>query len=212
MNLSFEKLNSSDKDEVLNGVSCSFAKYEVMGGVLQLEPSDLKPVFETMINDSVNTSFVAKDISNNKIAGAIICNDFSYFSNLTESHFNSKGMPIESLLGLLENSFVKSEFHAPNKSNHTFYQYATYVNDDYGNKGIATKLYNISEQYAVDNGYKNVLTISTGAITQHIRINKLGFKCIDEIDYKSFQFNGENVFSNINQVKTCKCLIKILNV
>jgi hypothetical protein len=173
MNLSFEKLNALDKDEVLNGLICSFAKYEVMSSVLQLEPSDLKPVFETIINDSVNTSFVAKDISNNKIAGAIICNDFSYFSNLTESHFNSKGMPIESLLVLLENNFLKSEFHVPNKSNHTFYLYATYVNDDYGNKGISTRLFNIAEQYAFDNGYKNILTIPTGPSSQHISINKL---------------------------------------
>ena len=210
MSISLEKLTSDNIDEVLNGLCNSFAKYEATSIALQLEASDLISYFEPIIKNSLNTSFIAKDTTDNKIAGAIICNDFNYLSNLNETHFSAKGLPVEHLLSSLEKSFTKSKYHMPNTNNHTFYQNATYVNDEYGNRGIATSLYDISEKFAHDNRYKNILTISTGKISQHIRINKLGFKCLDEIDYKTFQFNGENVFSNINQVNTCKCLIKIL--
>ena len=208
--ISLEKLTNANIDEVFSGLCYSFAKHEVMGNILQLEPNDLVDLFEPIIKNSINTSFIARDTTNNRIAGAIICNDFNLLSKLSEPHFAEKGLPIDRLLSSLENSFIKSEYHMPNTNNHTFYQFATYVSDDYGNRGIATSLYNISEKYAQENGYKNVLTISTGKISQHIRINKLGFKCIDEINYKTFEFNGINIFSQINQVDSCKCLVKIL--
>ena len=98
------------------------------------------------------------------------------------------------MLTSLENSFQKSEYYIADKTNHTFYS----------NKGIATSLYKISEEYALEYKYNNILTISTGPISQHIRINKLGFKCLDEIAYSNFQFNGDNIFSKIKQVNTCK--------
>jgi len=212
MNISFEKLEISYLEEVLNGLCYSFAKYEPTSVVLDLDNYDLKCVFEPVMKNCLNTSFIAKDKINNKIAGAIICNDYNYFLNLDGHSFNQKGEPVGSLLASLENSFQKSEYYIADKTNHTFYQYATYVNDDYNNKGIATSLYKISEEYALEYKYKNILTISTGPISQHIRINKLGFKCIDEIAYSNFQFNGVNIFSKIKQVNTCKCLIKILNI
>jgi hypothetical protein len=166
MNISYEKLDICNFDEVLNGLCFSLAKYEPMGIVLELESNDLVSFFEPIIRNSVETSYIAKDIVNNRIAGAIICNDFHYFTN---------------------------------------------VSPDYGNQGIASNLYKISEKYAIENNYKNIFTISSGPISQHIRINKLGFKFLNEIDYKTFQFNGINVFSNIKQVDTCKSLLKIFN-
>jgi hypothetical protein len=105
---------------------------------------------------------------------------------------------------------MRSKNYVSGKQNYTFYEYSTYVSSEYGNKGIASGLYKISEEYAISNGYKNIFTISTGPISQHIRINKLGFKLLDEIDYKTFEFNGINVFSKITQVNTCKSLIKTL--
>ena len=78
-----------------------------------------------------------------------------------------------------------------------------------GNQGIATGLYKISQQFAFENNYKNVFTISTGPISQHIRIKKLGFLIVDEIAYKKFAFNQSYVFAQIDQVDTCKCLVKI---
>ena len=211
MNISYEKLDICNFDEVLNGLCFSLAKYEPMGIVLELESNDLVSFFEPIIRNSVETSYIAKDIVNNRIAGAIICNDFHYFTNLEEENISKKDEPIEYLLKTLEKSFMNSEYYIRNIQNHTFYQYATYVSPDYGNQGIASNLYKISEKYAIENNYKNIFTISSGPISQHIRINKLGFKFLNEIDYKTFQFNGINVFSNIKQVDTCKSLIKIIN-
>jgi hypothetical protein len=211
MNISYEKLDILNFDEVLKGLCFSMAKYEPMGIVLDLESDDLVSFFEPIIRSCVETSFIAKDIVNNRIAGAIICNDFNYFTNLEEENISKKDEPIEYLLKTLESSFMKSEYYIRSMQNHTFYQYATYVSPDYGNQGIASNLYKISEKYAIGNNYKNIFTISSGPISQHIRINKLGFKFLHEIDYKTFQFNGINVFSDIKQVDTCKSLVKLLN-
>ena len=211
MNISYEKLDICNFDEVLNGLCFSMAKYEPMGIASGLESNDIVSLYEPILRNSFETSFIAKDIVNNRIAGAIICNDFHYFTNLEEENISKKDEPIEYLLKTLENSFMNCEYYIRNIQNHTFYQYATYVSPDYGNQGIASNLYKISEKYAIENNYKNIFTISSGPISQHIRKNKLGFKFLDEIDYKSFQFNGINVFSNIKQVDTCKSLVKILN-
>lgn len=211
MNILYEKLDICNFDEVLNGLCFSMAKYEPMGIASELESNDIVSLYEPILRDSVETSFIAKDIVNNRIAGAIICNDFHYFTNLDDQSINVKEEPIEYLLKLLENSFMSSEYYKANMKNHTFYEYSTYVSPDYGNQGIASNLYKISEKYAIENNYKNIFTISSGPISQHIRINKLGFKFLDEIDYKAFQFNGINVFSNIKQVDTCKSLVKIFN-
>ena len=78
-----------------------------------------------------------------------------------------------------------------------------------GNQGIATGLYKISQEFAFENNYKNVFTISTGPISQHIRIKKLGFVIVDEIAYKTFLFNQSYAFAQIEQVDTCKSLVKI---
>ena len=65
--------------------------------VLDLDSYDLKCVFEPIMKDCLNTSFIAKDTINNKIAGAIICNDYNYFLNL-DGHSNQKSEPVGSLL------------------------------------------------------------------------------------------------------------------
>ena len=128
--IKYEKLNATtDLDEVLNGLCYNFAKFEPMGKALKLENDDLTCIFKPILKDCANTSFVARDVSNNKIAGAIICNDFNFFNNFDGQGFNAKGEPIEHLLGLLEESFMKSSYFAANK---TYYQYATFVNSDYG--------------------------------------------------------------------------------
>ena len=128
--IKYEKLNATtDLDEVLNGLCYNFAKFEPMAKSLDLENDDLTCIFKPILKDCANTSFVARDVSNNKIAGAIICNDFNFFNNFDGQGFNAKGEPIGHLLGLLEENFMKSSYFAANK---TYYQYATFVNSDYG--------------------------------------------------------------------------------
>ena len=126
----YEKLNSStDLTEVLDGLCYNFAKYEPMGKILNLERSDLIFIFEPILKYCASTSFVARDTLNKKIAGAIICNDFDFFMNFDGQGFNVKSEPIKHMISLLEESFIKSCYFEENK---TYYQYATFVNNDYG--------------------------------------------------------------------------------
>jgi len=143
MNISYEKLDILNFDEVLKGLCFSMAKYEPMGIASELESNDIVSLYEPILRDCLETSFIAKDIVNNRIAGAIICNDLNYFTNLNDQRISVKEEPIEYLLKLLENSFMSSEYYKENMKNHTFYEYSTYVSPDYGNQYLKNMLLKI---------------------------------------------------------------------
>ncbi len=114
MNISYAKLDILNFDEVLKGLCFSMAKYEPMGIASELESNDIVSLYEPILRDCLETSFIAKDIVNNRIAGAIICNDLNYFTNLNDQRISVKEEPIEYLLKLLENSFMSSEYYKEN--------------------------------------------------------------------------------------------------
>ena len=208
MSIIFEPLNVLNSKQVLEGIAKNFASYEIMGKTLQIDLEELYLFFEPTINNSMLHSYVAKDF--NKVVGGIICNDFKFFIDSVKNVLFS--FELEAIIGLLstlEANYIKQ--HDPNyKEKSYLYQYATYVEAEYNNQGIATELYRLSEENAKYHGFKKLITISTGLKSQYIRINKLNFQVMNSIDYKTFIFKGHNVFADIQEVNDCKLLIKHL--
>ncbi len=100
------------------------------------------------------------------------------------------------LLTLLEQRFIR-EYPEFAKENASLYLYAVHVDAAYTGKGIGTNLYKIVEEEARKKGFKNIVSISTGPVSQHISLHKRGFKKIDEIPYQSFQFKGKPIFPTL---------------
>ena len=112
------------------------------------------------------------------------------------------------LLTLLEQRFIR-EYPEFAKENASLYLYAVHVDATYTRKGIGANLYKIVEEEARKQGFKNIVSISTGPVSQHISLHKRGFEKIDEIPYQSFQFKGKSIFSALKN-QACMMMIKPL--
>jgi predicted GNAT family acetyltransferase len=216
----YSKLDEKTVDDVLNGLAVSFANHETLGKCLKIVKEDMLKTFSALLPNTFKNSFVVTDKSkNNKVIGAIICLDFlktlnhepDENNNLTSTVFDDITEPIHSILSQLEEKYIADK-KASNefKENNILYQYATYVDNEYNGRGIGTKLYQLSEQNAIDDGFKYLVTISTGPYSQHIRKNKLHFTKLYQTDYQTFEYNGKKVFSDITTTPGCMLFEKKL--
>ena len=187
-------------------LSYSFACDEPMGKILELKSSDLEEFFLPIVNSSLKYSCIAYDKANGKLAGGIVCNDFNFFKEYNPlATINNKLIPIMTILSELEHNFINSNFYNLEQKN--FYQFATYVHPDYRGLGIAYQLYQFSEKHAFNLGFDQIVTISTGPVSQHIRSKKLNFQEVSSINYEDFLFEGKAVFKNIDN-KSCIFFVK----
>lgn len=206
MNISYENLNLKSLKTIIDGLAVAFAHQETMSKVLAVSPQDLQEIFESVIPNSLENSYVAKD--KNKIVGGMISNDFTFFFKPSFSEgLSFELQAIMELLAELEQCFVH-QFPELTREGVSLYLYAVYVDKMYAGKGIGTNLYKMTEENARKRGFKNLVTISTGPMSQHISY-KQGFEKIDEIKYKNFNFRGKAVFSSLEN-KSCMIMTKKL--
>jgi len=207
MNIYYQKATKEFFEENLTGFIESFSEHEPMGKALGITPEELVPLFRYSLWESMEYSFIAIDLSTGKVVGGVICNDLLFFLESSSGPFSDKMNTIISLLEQMEASFV-ADF-GPFKNKDYLYHFATYVVPSYKGQDIATRLYQISEQAAAAKGFQNVMTVSTGLISQHIRIDKLGFRKVKELPYKSFWYEGQTVFEALDST-SCMTLVKKL--
>ena len=96
------------------------------------------------------------------------------------------------------------------KSGEILHLSMTGVYEQYRGRGIAQKLMEETFNVAKTNNYKSIIAECTGEITQHIRA-KYGFKIVKEIVYKTYLYNGELVFKDIQKPPSCKLMIKTID-
>ncbi len=85
------------------------------------------------------------------------------------------------------------------------------VDEAFHNHGIAQQLMQKTLANARQRGYRHAIVEATSSITQHIFINKLGFRIVNEIAYKNFRHQQKLVLKNIpEQHPSCALLEKQL--
>lgn len=85
------------------------------------------------------------------------------------------------------------------------------VNETFHNLGIAQQLLQETLTNARLREYQHTIVEATSSITQHIFINKLGFRVVNEIAYKNFRHQQKLVLKNMpEQHPTCMLLEKYL--
>lgn len=203
----YEQLSDFVVQEVSSAISLNFSIREPISKSVGATPKMLEKLFLPILSDTrvQNFAWVAKH--HDLVVGAIICGVFEDLveESSTLEQYDESLRPIVSLLGSLEQEFLLK--NQPHKKQ-ILYQYATYVNEEFANRGIATNLYTISEKQAKDKGFKKLITISTGPISQYIRRNKLNFINEIEAKYSEFVFQDELPFASIEGVDSCVLLSK----
>ncbi len=211
MNIQYEKLNHSNFESVTSELSRNFSDHELITRTLKIKSKEIYALFYPIVKNSFIHSYVARNLIDNKIIGAIICNDVRFFTDDLSYEgisFSTELQGVMSFLSTLENQYIQENLVIENTH---LYQYATYVDIQYRGKGVATELYKLSEEGAKNSGFKKIITISTGLVSQHIRINKLKFAIEHELDYQSFSFLGKFIFKTIDEVNSCKLFVKKLS-
>jgi GNAT superfamily N-acetyltransferase len=203
MKIKYVNLEESILSEVLNGLSRIFAKNEPMGRVINITPDSVAEFLKPVIDISLDTSIVAIDEDvNNKVVGAFIVIDFFNHDKINLKNADKikleKCNPIEALLNTLESRFV--DIHKKNSFQKGYYAYefAIYVENDYSHKGIGKELAKQAEKKSIENGFKSIVTIATGSISQTIFKHR-NFTQLDHIVYKDFDFNGNKVFEELGE-------------
>lgn len=202
----YEHLNEQNLECVKKRLCQNFVEHETMGKALKLSDNNLDSLFYPMVPHCLEHSFVAAD-EKGKVVGALIAHDYLFFKSLPAPQDPPpKVQAIISLLSKLEEHFEQTFYL---EQNMFMYQYAVYVEEESKGNGIAGKLLKMSEEHAKKMGYKFIVTIATGPVTQKI-FKKMDFLKITEISYPEFIFEGKHVFSELDKTD-CVLFVKDLS-
>lgn len=178
-----------------------------MAKALRITPDEYyffaKIVCEKAVKDGL--SIVAKDKKNGKLIGFSISEDLESEPPEELENINEKFHPILELLTNLDENYKK--LHTMKKG-HIFHLYMVGVIKSFEKQNIATILLEENLKLAKLYNFSGVIVEATGSVSQHIIRDKLGFNEKFAIEYKSFTYNGENVFKNIENSHSCILLEK----
>jgi len=152
-------------------------------------------------------SVVAIGPLNEQIVGVCINKDLLDPPINEDDLVNKKFYPIFELLDELDNRYRKENKINPNEMFHTL---MIAVDSNSKSKNISSSLLEASFEIAKKRGYKKAIMEATGPISQHIAINKFGYKEFTSIKYSDYQFKNNYVFKHITNAPSCKLLTKEL--
>ncbi len=150
-------------------------------------------------------SIVARDKTSGQIVGVRISEDFVQdHEEIYIPGLSPKFHPLFAILSSLGQHF--QDLRQPQKGQYA-HLFMIAVNHHYAGKGIAPNMNRLFFQRVIDMGYTHAVTEPTGAISQHILLDKFGFSCLHHIDYAEFLFEDERPFEGL-QGHRCVMLLE----
>ena len=153
-------------------------------------------------------SFVARDPDSGKIVGIRMSEDFAGSEMGEIPGLSPKFMPLFAILTQIDDYFRTIRDVEPGKYIHLF---MVAVRSAYGGRGVAPTMNRLFFDHVKKLGFTHAVTEPTGAISQHILVNKFGFDVVHEIKYKDFVFEGRKVFDGLKDHEGVMLLEKDLS-
>jgi ribosomal protein S18 acetylase RimI-like enzyme len=190
----YEILQEKDLEETVALLSNVFSCGETVTKCLEITPKELHYCAELYCKKAVREglSIIAKDKYNNKIISFLISEDFDSEKPEGIEKIDIKILPGMALLDTLEKD-MKSD---KKEWERRFHIYLGGTDEQYKNRKIMTILIEESMKLAKIKHFTSVIAEPSGFATQHM-FNKLGFETKNIIEYKTFLYEGKNVFKNI---------------
>ena len=190
----YEMFQEKDLEETASLMSEVFSKGELTVRYFEITAEEYHYFSEIYCKKAIKEglSMVAKDKNNGKIVAFLINEDF----DSPKPEGIEKLQPIVaadlSLIDALE------EYAKANKKEgeRRFHLFLGGTDKEYENRHILSTLIHESMKLAKNKNFTSIIAEPTGFATQHI-IKKLGFTQINFIEYKKFQFQGKNIFANL---------------
>ena len=190
----YEMLQEKDVEETASLMSEVFSRGELTVRYFKITAEEYHYFAEIYCKKAIKEglSMVAKDKDNRKIVAFLINEDFDSpkpdgFENLTP-----KVIADFALIEALEEDAKANKKEGERR----FHLFLGGTDKEYENRHILSTLINESMKLAKNKNFTSIIAEPTGFATQHI-IKKLGFKQINSIEYKKFQFQGKYIFENL---------------
>lgn len=193
----YEMLSEHNLFGAVRCVSEAFTSNEPMSRHLGITVSDFATFAQAYYSELIDEglSLVAVDEQQNRVIGVRMSEDYCkqdediYIVGLSPRFF-----PLFALLESLSMEFKKIRRVEPGKYAHMF---MVAVAQGYNGRGIAPNMYRLFLKLVMEKGFTHAVTEPTGVISQHILINKFGFRELFRINYRDFEFEGTYPFSDL---------------
>ncbi|XP_076033701.1 arylalkylamine N-acetyltransferase-like 2 [Oratosquilla oratoria] len=203
--LCYEVTKLEDCDELADFLGRSFFTREPTTVGLHLTSEDHRNWVNVAIKTwaTCGASYLCRDKANgNKIVGCRLSKFVSRDDGLTFGGHDTQGNEkLDIFFHILCELEACQNFFETENVDKIMEFVAVGVDENYGGKGIATKLIQLSMQKGKELGAQLVTVQATNFISQKIFIN-LGFEVKYVLDYATYEFKGKKVFDTKAQGKS----------
>lgn len=192
--IKYEIFQEKDLEETVTLLSNVFSSGEPVTKSLEITPKEFHYFAEIYCKKAVREglSIIAKDKDNNNVIGFLISEDLDTEPPEGIEKIDKKILPLMALVDALEIDIKTNK----KEGEHRFHKFLGGTDKKYENRHILTILNEESVKLARNNNFTSVVAEPSGFATQHL-FNKWGFEIRKMIDYKTFLYEGKNVFKNI---------------
>ena len=191
----YEIMQEKDLEETATLLSKIFSSKEPVTKSLDITEEEFRYFAEIYCRKAVRDglSVVAKDKSNkDKIVSFIISEDLDSEQPEGIEKVGPKILPLIALVDALEEDIKSNKKEGERR----FHMFLGGTDKEYENRHILTILNEETMKLAKTKGFTSLVTEPSGFATQHI-FKKFGFETRNMIEYKTFLYEGKNVFKNI---------------
>lgn len=191
--ITYEILQEKDLKETAALTAEVFSKGEPATKSLEITAKEFYYFAEIYCKKAVREglSLIAKD--KGKVISFIISEDFDTDQPEGIEKIDKKVVPLMVLVDAIEKDIKSNKKEGELR----FHMFLGGTDKQYENRHIATTLIEESLKLAKDKNFTSVIVEPSGFATQHIFIDKLGFEQKVIVEYKTFLYEGKNVFKNI---------------
>ena len=184
----YDLLRAEDVIDASDCIAETFSSGEPMTRILEITKDEFL-VFSKIICEKTvghGLSIVAKDRQTGKLCGSLVNEDFVTDSPEGLDKISTKLKPIFTMLERLDDKYKERHSVSRNEILHIF---MSGVYKKYIGRQISGIMKQAGHNIARMKKYKGAISEATGPFSQ--KINRgLGYKLIDSINYKEFEFEG----------------------
>lgn len=193
--ISYEILQEKDLEETATLLSNIFSSKEPVTKSLDITAEEFHYFAELYCKKAAKEglSVVAKDKSNkDKIVSFVISEDLDSEQPEGIEKVDVKILALIALVDALEEDIKSNK----KEGDRRFHMFLGGTDKEYENRHILTILNEESFKLAKTKGFTSLVTEPSGFATQHM-FKKFGFETRNMIEYKTFLYEGKNVFANV---------------
>jgi len=200
MKLTYEVLTAADINDATDCIAQTFAKSEPMVSCLGISFGEFRQFAEVFISKAADDGLSLVVKADDRLVAAVINEDLCTDPPAGIESVTSQMNPVLDILEKLDKPYLENN---PCEKGELFHIFMGGVLDAFEGKSIAANMVRKSQDLAVQKGFKRILVEATGNTSRYIFERHPDFHEVSRIPYKSYTFEGRNVFSDIKGGTDC---------